>query len=442
MMSWRRNDEDLAPIAYARSRLLAPSLSIGVAWYTLSHELLGLHMSSAAIAVNTVAIALLLALAVGCIFHLIPARHGHAVLTSVWWLVAAATLVSLVASQESELSRIVVIEALGASVFLHTRHTVISLLVFDAVYIPYLVWAQPPEWGAYLCAALAAEVIAVTLQLAFYGAIRNAEHGRAAESAALAVVRAKLDEIERSREGREALQRQLAVTRRMEATGTLGASFAHEMNNILAGITMLAAGQLRRDANPEYQTILDESQRGAMLTRSLLAFSRREPGARELVAFDRAVKDGCDIIARVLPRTVTLQFRLDAGELVRCDPVQVGQLVVNLALNGADAMTGTGTLTIEAETAALDETRAAALGLAPGRYARLCIADAGRGMDEATRSRAFDPFFTTKQLGKGCGLGLSTAWSIVRAHAGAIEIDSTPGAGTTVRAFFPVEQAR
>ena len=234
---------------------------------------------------------------------------------------------------------------------------------------------------------------------------------------------------------------QLAASQRLEAAGTLAASLAHEVNNILTGITLTASilgRRAPRGRSSQLDVIAAESERGAQLTRGLLAFSRGGAGRREVQPFDEVVTSAAELIARTLPRTVRLEVAATAEVLVTCDAVQITQLLVNLALNGAEAMRDDGVLELETRVEQLAGAEATRRGLVPGTFLRLAVRDHGIGMDAATRARAFDPFFTTKPLGNGTGLGLSTAWGIVRGHEGSIELDSRVGAGTTAIVYLPV----
>jgi CheY-like chemotaxis protein len=210
---------------------------------------------------------------------------------------------------------------------------------------------------------------------------------------------------------------------------------------VLAAITSFA-GLVRdelRDprARGELEQIITEAERGASLTRGLLAFSRRGQYRRHVVSIDSVIRDVLPLLERTLPKTITVRDALDVADLrVDGDPVHLTQALLNFGLNAADAMNGTGTLVLAA--VAVDLAASNPLSLAPGRYARISVTDTGVGMDAATRQRVFEPFFTTKPIGRGTGLGLSTVWGIARAHDGGVDVESEPGKGATFSLYLPV----
>ncbi|HEU0029942.1 MAG TPA: ATP-binding protein [Kofleriaceae bacterium] len=433
--------EVLAPLAFDRVRVLAPLLTLGLGWYTFADELVGFPLSPTSFAIDLILTIAMATLSVAVWRGLIPRRIAHDVLGVAWWLVSCATVQALAIDHQAGLSLLVIVEILGIVVMLDTRWVIGSLIVLDLVWLPLVISQAAPGWPAYVGGGVAAEVLAVVLHVAFRRAALEAEQRRAAQVEVARALHEQLAELERSRTERQRLSEQLAATQRIEATGTLAASLAHEMNNILAGITTIASLLARRAPErrrPDYEVILAESSRGAELTRSLLAFSRGGSQSREPRMLDDTVRDASQLMARVLPRTIQLQLELDARVLVWCDVVQVGQLLLNLALNAADAMAARGTITIDTAVVELGAAQAEPHEIRPGTYVRIRVIDRGRGIDQPTRARVFDPFFTTKQLGKGCGLGLSTAWGIARSHDGAIELESELGAGTTVTVYLPV----
>jgi CheY-like chemotaxis protein len=231
----------------------------------------------------------------------------------------------------------------------------------------------------------------------------------------------------------------------MEAVGTLAAGLAHDMNNALAAITSFASVLIEDAPSARFRSdlaqIVTQAERGAGLTRGLLAFSRRGQYRKSVVALDRIVGDVIPLLARTLPSSIEIQQTLAPGLHIDADPTQLEQIMVNLCVNAAEAMTGTGTLVITVDSVTLETSAAASLGVAPGRYARIRVVDTGSGMDEATRRRVFEPFFTTKPHGKGTGLGLSTVWGIVQTHHGAVGVESAPDRGATFTVHLPISEA-
>ena len=420
----------LAPVALEHARLLAPVLGLTIGWFTFAGDVIGLSLTTGSFVLNTSVTVALVLMWVGCRRRFFAPQSGHVVLGALWWLITGAALQSLLMGAQSELALVVILEMFGIAVLLDTRFVIGSLLVLDVVFVPIMIWADVPGWPTYVGGAAGAQVLGIICHLVFRRAMHETELRRLAQAEVSRVLDHKITELAESRAARDALTEQIAAAQKIEATGTLAASFAHEMNNILAGITTMTSLRARRADGAQrldYEMILAESQRGSELTRGLLAFSRRDAQAREPRPFDEIVQQCCEMLRRTLPRAIKLELQLGAPVAVSCDVVQIGQLLVNLALNAAEAMDSNGTITVETSCVALDR----------GSYACLRVRDRGRGMDQATRTRAFDPFFTTKPLGKGCGLGLSTAWRIARSHDGMIELDSSVGAGTTATVFLP-----
>ncbi|WP_425258275.1 PAS domain S-box protein [Rubrivivax sp. RP6-9] len=245
---------------------------------------------------------------------------------------------------------------------------------------------------------------------------------------------------------RQTLERQLRESQRMESIGTLAGGIAHDFNNILAAIlgNVALARQDVGVAHPA-QTSLAQIQRAGLRARALvqqiLTFSsRRDPGLLQVQPLGAIVEETMSLLRATLPATVRLEaVACDDDVPVRADATQVQQVLMNLATNAWHALPGSGGR-IEIGIARLDAVAAAALalqGLPAGPLAHLWVRDNGSGMDAATRARIFDPFFTTKPVGLGTGLGLSVVHGIVRAHQGAIDVDSAPGQGSCFHLYFP-----
>ncbi len=421
------DDEVLGTVAYDRARVFSRLLVVAIAWYTLGGGFVGIPITRFSFAFDLAVVGMLAAI-VAITSRGKLAEHGHLLLGAVWWLTTIGTMQSLFTGHQAGLSLMVILEILGIAVLLQTRFVLVSLAILTAAYVPFLLVVQVPGWTAHLAGTGGALVLSITFHRVFRAAMLEAELRRRAQVDAASELQRKVVEIESSRVAREALAHQLAATERIEATGTLAASFAHQMNNILTGITMttsLLARRSKPEHRADFDVLLTESQRGSDLTRALLAFSRRAALEREAQPFDEVVKTRCELIARMLPRTVQLELELAAPVDVECDVVQIGQLLMNLAMNAADAMEGKGTVIVGTSVVMIEGVR----------HVRLDVRDRGPGMDDATRARVFDPFFTTKAGGKG--MGLPTAWGIVRAHDGTIVIDSRPGEGTTVTVQMP-----
>jgi signal transduction histidine kinase len=240
---------------------------------------------------------------------------------------------------------------------------------------------------------------------------------------------------------RRALEERLRVSQKMEAVGRLAGGVAHDFNNLLTIISAHAEflAQELGPGNVELQGIARAAERGAALTKQLLLFSRHKPVAHEQMDLNAAVTDVMRLLTRVLGEGVRLQSQREP-ELwgVRADPDQIGQILINLAVNARDAMPRGGTVRIATANQVVQEARVLRGGdLSPGRYVIIAVADSGEGMSEEVLARLFEPFFTTKEFGRGTGLGLATVYGIVRASGGGIDVESRPGAGSTFRIYLP-----
>ncbi len=257
-------------------------------------------------------------------------------------------------------------------------------------------------------------------------------------------------DITREKEDEEALRRseeQLIQSQKMEAVGQLAGGLAHDFNNLVSVITGycgflrqdLAADDARMDDIKEIQAAAESA---ASLTRQLLAFSRKQVLQPKIVNLNDSVRQLEHMLGRLIGAQIEIKTRLQADlQLVKADPNQLDQVVMNLAVNARDAMPGGGVLTLETENVLLDAEYARTHpGVRPGPHVVLCIRDNGIGMDADTQARVFEPFFTTKAPGTGTGLGLSTVYGIVRQSGGHIWVYSEPGLGTVFKIYFPVTE--
>ena len=248
----------------------------------------------------------------------------------------------------------------------------------------------------------------------------------------------------RIREREREVEAHLLQAQKMEAVGRLAGGVAHDFNNLLT-VVLGAAQSLDAELPPdsplraEVGDIRTAVERGAGLTRQLLAFGRKEARAPMLIDVHEVVSGIERLIARVLGETVLLKVHAGAASShVHADASQLEQVLVNLAFNARDAMPHGGTLTIATTTHDVDDREAETLGVVPGSFFVIEVTDDGVGMDETTRSRAFEPFYTTKGPHLGTGLGLATVYGIVKESAGAVILASTPGVGTAVRIYLPL----
>ncbi len=240
---------------------------------------------------------------------------------------------------------------------------------------------------------------------------------------------------------RRRLEDELRQAQKMEAIGRLAGGVAHDFNNLLAAIMGHGELMMRRlDAthplHRHAEAVQKAAARGALLTRQLLAFSRKEVLAPRVLDVHLVIAEMEEMLRRLIGEHIELVILLGDGPVqVRADRGQLEQVVMNLAVNARDAMAGGGVLTIE--VASRDRAGGDAGARRPGPYVTVAVSDTGIGMDAATAARIFEPFFTTKAQGKGTGLGLSTVYGIVEHSGGHIEVESRPGAGATFTVFLP-----
>jgi signal transduction histidine kinase/ActR/RegA family two-component response regulator len=247
---------------------------------------------------------------------------------------------------------------------------------------------------------------------------------------------------------RARLEEQLRHAQKLEAVGRLAGGIAHDFNNLLTAITGFAT--VVRDALPpdhaereSVDVILQSADRAAHLTRSLLAYSRKQVLRPRPMDVREAVEAVARLAGRVLGEDVALEVRLGAARLVvLADQGQLEQVLLNLCTNARDAMPRGGRITIASEEVTIGDSDARTLELARGgRYARLTVTDTGEGMSREVQERIFEPFFTTKPSGQGTGLGLAIVYGIVRQHEGAVQVRSAAGAGTTFTIVLPLAAA-
>jgi PAS domain S-box-containing protein len=239
----------------------------------------------------------------------------------------------------------------------------------------------------------------------------------------------------------KALEEQLVQAQKMEAVGRLAGGVAHDFNNLLTVISSYAELILydpKMEGSEEIAEIQGATKRAAKLTRQLLAFSRRQAMEPRIVNPNDVVRGVESMIRRVFDTNITVTSMLAPDTpLIRVDPGQLEQVVMNLAINAADAMPDGGTLRIETCGASLRGHAKPDPELADGLYAAIRVRDTGHGMDPATIAQVFEPFFTTKEPGKGTGLGLSTVYGIVKQSSGSVDVNSTPGNGSVFSVYLP-----
>ncbi|MEX2374942.1 MAG: ATP-binding protein, partial [Dehalococcoidia bacterium] len=241
------------------------------------------------------------------------------------------------------------------------------------------------------------------------------------------------------------LEEQLRQAQKMEAVGRLAGGIAHDFNNLLTAVNgyamfllndLPAGSQFREDA----EQILNAGERAADLTHQLLAFSRRQVLEERNVDLSDVVVGLEKLLIRLVPERIRLRVACSGDTtVVRADPGQLHQVVMNLVMNAVDAIEEDGSISIEVEPVELhtSDTREIPWHVEPGPYVRLSVQDTGSGVSPEVLKHVFEPFFTTKPEGQGTGLGLSTVYGIVKQSGGHIFLDSEPGHGSTFRVLLP-----
>jgi PAS domain S-box-containing protein len=239
------------------------------------------------------------------------------------------------------------------------------------------------------------------------------------------------------------MQARLLQAQRMEAIGTLAGGIAHDLNNILSPIMMvtgLVKDKLTDEGDRELLAMTHASaQRGGEVIKQLLIFSRGQHGDRKVLQPRHLIAEMGRMMRETFPREIKVQLQLPSVLwMIRADPTQVHQVLMNLCVNARDAMPDGGQLTVEATNVTLVEGNPRVPPPAkPGSYVVITVSDTGNGIPPQIKHLIFDPFFSTKPVGKGTGLGLSTVLGIVHSHGGFVDVDSTPNEGSTFKVYFP-----
>ena len=316
------------------------------------------------------------------------------------------------------------VAVLAAPIERHGR--VVGVVVLENDLVPGAFTRRHAE----VVSALNAQIAVALENAALYDELR-------ARAASLASSNERLhDEVLERERAERALgesETMLRHMQKMEAIGLLAGGIAHDFGNLLSVISTYTAMMLEKlspsDPSRELvEGIQHAGEFGAVLTRQLLTFSRRQVVTPKDVALGTIVRDLAPMLSRILPGTVRLEVGGDDGDdLIHADRGQIEQVVLNLIVNARDAMPDGGTIRVDV------------VGATHGRdRAQLRVRDEGIGMDDATRSRIFEPFFTTKGGGRGTGLGLSTVYGITTEAGGTIDVQTAPGEGTTFELSFPV----
>ena len=419
-----RGESVLVDAVHARSRVLAPAAAITHALVLAGLAPLGIAPPAGVYAFDGVMLAVAIAIAFAIVRRRVPARWIHLAPVALIGTATVSIVASMYATNRQVYALLLMLQIASLSTVLDTRASVGGILSVIAAAIPLELRAGGPDTATYIAATIAAGWSGTVIHVMSRRVLLRAEHHRADAADAAGKLTAQLAEL-------TDLQEQLLHAQRMEAIGTLAAGIAHDMNNVLASIRNLGQLLVAEDgqSRTDVAQIITQTERGAALTRGLLAFSRRGQYRKDVLRIGDVLREFVPLLERTLPKTIALQTELAVdGVCVEADATQLEQVLVNLALNAKDAMRDAGTLTIRA---------AAANGMVS-----ILVSDTGCGMDAATRARVFEPFFTTKTLGQGTGLGLSTVWGIVQSHGGTIEVASEPGRGAAFTIALPITTKR
>jgi signal transduction histidine kinase/CheY-like chemotaxis protein len=421
----------LQHLALARTEIFLPIVLIGMVFALVISEPSGVPVTWPIFATNVGVLVAGTWLYVALRRKRLPVTQAHAVSALIWLMPPVNTLTSLFITDVPTLTLMLMIELASIPILIDTRWALAASVPIVVTSLPLMLRAHTS--GVFMTAVVGVWVVGVLMHLVLRRATIKGETHRNHLMSALESLEIELAERKRAEADREQLRDQFVHAQRMEAVGTLSAGLAHDMNNILGGI--LAFAQILRSEAKDKQVqqdldrIKQEAERGAALTRGLLAFSRRGAYRRRPLPL-ASVLDDMTPLLQTLGKGITIE-RVDGPmAIVDGDPAQLGQVLFNLCRNAADAMGGEGTIMIK--TAIVERSAVT--------HAKLSVTDTGTGMDEATQKRMFEPFFTTKPIGKGTGLGLAMVYGAIEAHGGTVEVRSAPEEGTTVNVFIPTTE--
>lgn len=411
----------IVEISRTRARLLSPALFVAFLFFILADDVLGYATPGFPYVFAWCTLVVLGLLTSAFTLRRVPDRWVHVASAALLWCSSSSTLVTLSVTPLPGPLMLFIIQIATAGILMHTGWVLATLATLVAASIPILLDIAGIPAAMAIAAVITGAAFALLIHRVLLSAVIDAEMHRIAEAEQL--------------EERSKLHDQLLHAQRMEAVGTLAAGVAHDMNNVLASIsnfaTLLVDGATR-EQRADLTQVIEQAERGAQLTRGLLAFSRRGQYRKEVIDVATEIRRMLPLLERMLPRSIVVRDELKLADVrIEGDSVHLGQVIMNLALNARDAMDGVGTLSFGGALVDVD-----------GRpHIALHLTDTGRGMDAATRLRVFEPFFTTKPMGQGSGLGLSIVWGIVQAHGGKLDVRSEPGAGSTFTVYLPTTTA-
>jgi signal transduction histidine kinase len=428
-------------VALDRLRLVLPVVIVGILTALIVSVPSGVPVPTSVLVLNTTMVVLGVALYIAMRAGRLPSHLAHAFGALVWLLAPVNTLSSYAITGEATLSMPLMIELATAVALVDTKWTLIVTTPVVAIGVPLSMRAG--GLPIYPVSLVASWLVAMIMQTWLRRSTVRAETHRLDALRTAQQLELELDRSRRVANERERLRDQFVHAQRLDAVGTLAAGLAHDMNNILGGILayaeVLHAEATDKTVRADLSRIRQEAERGASLTRSLLAFSRRGQYRRRPILLHSVLDDMQPLVSRTLGKNISIVRSDGPPTIIDGDPAQLGQVLLNLCLNAKDAMNEAGTVTVSTDE--IDVAAGAIDKLPTGRYAKLSVKDTGAGMDAETKARIFEPFFTTKAVGKGTGLGLAMVFGAVQAHGGAIVVESEPGTGTTMNIYLPASEA-
>lgn len=260
-------------------------------------------------------------------------------------------------------------------------------------------------------------------------------------------LRSEIEERKRSEESRIQLEKRLQQAQKMEAMGTMAGGIAHDFNNLLMGIqgnVSLVLMDMKSDHSyyDKLRNVYELVHSGEKLTKQLLGFARGGKYEVQPTDLNELVRQCTKMYGRT-KKEITIYTHYEENVWpANVDRGQIDQVLLNLFVNAWQAMPGGGKLSVGTQNVEIDREKADHLGLKQGRYIKITVTDTGTGMDKATMNRIFDPFFTTKEMGRGTGLGLASAYGIIKNHEGHIAVHSERGQGTTFEIYLPASERK
>jgi signal transduction histidine kinase len=428
-----------APILVEHLGAIATERFVRFSWAVVAEQLIELASSGVVVAaLRVIAIAAIIASALASK----PQRTAHLRLVLLWWVPTAGTLLTQMSTGVETGISAMFVELVCIALLVRSPSAIGSALVAMSCELLLIVFDPPNQLALYISILCTGMSFGVALQIVVRRSLVRAERTQLEAMIAGRELEHQVLELKQSEGERVRLEQQLFHTQRIQAIGTLAAGLAHDMNNVLGAITMAAQTLMLDASSDEIITLkrtIDTAARGGELTHGLLGYSQRGHYRKEMVSARVVVEEALALARQTRRDAISYRLELSDGELYcEGDRVRLGQVVLNLCTNAADAMDGSGTVVVQIELITLDDNAATAKDVSAGRYLLVSVRDTGTGMDEQTRQRVFEPFFTTKPARHGTGLGLSMVWGVVRAHAGAVEVESELRRGSTFRIYLPL----